>query len=161
MKLMTGKIKIIEMGNESKRNPEKSNAPFYGVLAGAGLLFFYIGILTLFENFGFALSNFKSLWYWVIPLAVGFGAQVGLYTSIKHHAMLNAEVAASGGISGGSMIACCSHFVLNAIPFIGLSGLSVFLMTNQKWFFGIGIIANLMGIVILLKNKIKMKGGIL
>lgn len=153
--------KKIKIENRNKKNAKRSNALFYGILAGAGLLLFYIGILTLFENFGFALSNFKSLWYWIVPLAGGFGAQIGLYSSIRHYTLLNAEVAASGGISGGSMLACCSHFVLNAIPLVGLSGLSVFLMTNQKWFFGIGIIANVIGIFILLKNKIKMKGGLL
>ena len=144
---------------QQKRNIENNNSIFYWILAGAGLLFLYIGVLTLFESFGFALSNFRALWYWLIPLAAGFGIQIGLYFSIKHNTKLNAEFAASGGLSGGSMIACCSHFVLNAMPILGLSGLAALSMAYQKWFFGVGIVANIMGISILFNHKRKMKGG--
>ena len=141
----------------------KNNTLFIGFLAGTALLFFYIGVLTLFENFNFAISSFRNLWYWIILLAAGFGAQIGLYSSIIHTAKLNAEVSASGGISGGSMVACCSHFILNATPILGLSGLATFLMAYQKWFFGVGIISNVIGIFILLNHRKKMrltlKGG--
>ncbi len=139
---------------------KKSNAVFYGVLAGAGILFFYIIVLTIFQGFGFAISEFRQLWYWIIPLALGFGIQIGLYSSILHTATINAEIAATGGVSGGSMIACCSHFLLNLLPIVGISGLTAFLMAYQKWFFGIGILANAAGIMMLFNHKKKMKGGI-
>ena len=133
------------------------NSVLYGFLAGAGLLFFYLSVLTLFENFDFALSNLRSLWYWLVSLAVGFGMQIGLYSSIKHNAVINSEIASTGTISGGSMVACCSHFILNIIPVIGFSGLATFLMSYQKLFFGIGIISNAIGIGILLNHKRKCK----
>ena len=136
---------------------KKDNSILYGLLAGTALLFFYIGVLTLFENFNFAIANLRSLWYWILPLAVGFGTQIGLYSSIMHTTKLNAEIGASGGISGGSMVACCSHFILNALPILGLSGLATFLMAYQKVFFSVGIISNLIGIGILLNHKRKMK----
>mgnify|MGYP001591681564 CR=1 FL=1 len=145
--------------NEIKNTNKKSNAVFYGILAGAGILFFYIAILTIFQDFNFAISEFRKLWYFIIPLAIGFGTQIGLYASILHTATLNAEIAASGGVSGGSMVACCTHFVLNAIPLLGFSGLAAFLMAYQKWFFGLGILSNLVGITILVNHKNKMKGG--
>lgn len=142
---------------------KEDNSILYGLLAGVGLLFFYIGILSLFENFNFAIASFRGLWYWLVPLAAGFGTQIGLYSSIKHSALINSEIAGTGGISGGSMIACCSHFLLNVIPIIGFSGLATFLMTYQKLFFGIGIVSNLIGISILLNHKrkmnLRMKGG--
>ena len=137
----------------------RNKSVFYGLLAGTALLFFYIGILTLFENFNFAVANFRSLWYWIIPLSIGFGTQIGLYASIMHTAKINAEVSASGGVSGGSMIACCAHFILNAIPILGLSGLATFLMAYQKVFFSVGIVSNVVGISILLNHRKKMKGG--
>ena len=112
---------------------KEDNSILYGLLAGTALLFFYIGVLTLFENFNFAISNFRSLWYFLVPLAVGFGMQIGLYSSIMHTAKINAEVSVSGGISGSSMIACCTHFILNTIPILGFSGLAIFLMAYQKW----------------------------
>ncbi len=140
---------------------KKDNSIFYGVLAGAGILFFYISILTIFSGFDFAISQFRILWYWLVPLAAGFGTQIGLYTSIVHTSKLNAEIAASGTISGGSMIACCTHFILNAIPIFGLSGLAALLMIYQKWFFAIGIVANIFGILVLVNHKRKMKTNFL
>ena len=80
----------------------------YGILAGLGILAFYIFVLTLFQSYGFALYEFKRLWIWLVPLAAGFGTQIGLYTSIKQDAAMNRGIAASGTISGGSMLVCCT-----------------------------------------------------
>ena len=134
----------------------------YGILSGVGILAFYISVLTIFQSYGFALSEFKRLWIWLVPLAIGFGTQIGLYTSIKHDAIVNRGMATSGTISGGSMVACCSHYLLNIIPLIGITGLSAFtsfLMTYQKAFFSIGIASSIVGITMMLNNKRKMKGG--
>ncbi|MEK6895252.1 MAG: hypothetical protein AABX48_01920 [Nanoarchaeota archaeon] len=136
---------------------------FYGMLGGIGILAFYISVLTIFQSYGFALYEFKRLWFWLVPLAVGFGTQIGLYTSIKYDATIKAGAATSGTISGGSMVACCSHYLLNIIPIIGITGLSVFtsfLMTYQKAFFSIGIASSIMGIAFMLNHKRKMKGGL-
>lgn len=133
----------------------------YGIIAGAGILLFYISILTIFQSYGFALSEFKRLWPWLVPLAIGFGTQIGLYASIKHDATINTGAATSGTISGGSMIACCSHYLLNIIPFIGITGLTAFtsfLMTYQKALFTIGIASSIIGIGLMLNHKRKMKG---
>ena len=153
----------------NKRINEKagksSNAVLYGIIAGLALLLFYLTVLSLFQNFQFALSNLRSLWYFILPLAVGFGTQIGLYFSIKHTATVNATIAGSGGVSAGSMIACCSHFLLNLIPIAGFSGAAVFLMAYQKWFLALGITANVIGIYLMLRhrnkmiNMKKMKGG--
>ncbi|MBS3092657.1 hypothetical protein J4466_04525 [Candidatus Pacearchaeota archaeon] len=132
----------------------------YGILAGIGILLFYISVLTIFQSYGFALSEFRRLWLWIVPLALGFGMQIGLYTSIKHDAAINTGMAASGGVSGGSMIACCSHYLLNIIPLIGITGLSAFtsfLMAYQKAFFSIGIASSILGIILMLNHKSKMK----
>lgn len=137
-------------------------ALIYGILSGLGILAFYISILTIFQSYGFALYEFKRLWVWLVPLAVGFGTQIGLYASIKHDAAVNGGMAASGTISGGSMVACCSHYLLSIIPIIGITGLSaltLFLMTYQKAFFSIGILSSIVGIGLMLNHKKKMKGG--
>ncbi len=134
----------------------------YGILSGVGILAFYISVLTIFQSYGFALSEFKRLWIWLVPLAIGFGTQIGLYTSIKHDAIVNRGMATSGTISGGSMVACCSHYLLNIIPLIGITGLSAFtsfLMTYQKAFFSIGIASSIIGIVFMLNHKKNMEGG--
>jgi len=136
-----------------------TNAILYGFLAGIGLLAFYILIVSLFQDLELAFLNLRILWYLIFPLVIGFGIQVGLYFSIRHDAYTTTSVATSGGVSAGSMIACCSHFILNLIPLAGFSALSLFLVKYQKSFLEFGIIANVLGIIFLLNHKKKMKGG--
>ncbi len=137
----------------------KEKSILWGFLAGLGLIGFYIGIISIFQGIDFALINLRSLWYLIFPLVIGFGIQIGLYTSIKHHAKLTGAVAGTGAISGGSMIACCSHFLLNIIPIAGASGLAIFLVQYQPWFLVFGILANVVGITLMVRHKNKMKGG--
>lgn len=138
---------------------KKDNSILYGLLAGLGLLLFYLGVVSIFQRVEFAFLNLRNLWYLIFPLAIGFGTQIGLYTSIKHTAALTGTVAGTGGISAGSMVACCSHFLLNIIPVVGLSGIALILMKYQPVFLGIGIASNVVGISLLLNHKRKMKGG--
>ncbi|MDP2672549.1 MAG: hypothetical protein Q8O84_01935 [Nanoarchaeota archaeon] len=136
---------------------KKDNSILYGLLAGLGLLIFYLGVLSIFQGIDFAFLNLRSLWYFIFPLAIGFGIQIGLYTSIKHTATMTGTIAGTGGVSAGSMVACCSHFLLNIIPIAGISGISLILMSYQKWFLGIGIIANIIGIIFMLNHRNKMR----
>ena len=134
----------------------------YGIGAGFGILLFYIFVLTIFQSYGFALYEFKRLWLWLVPLAIGFGTQIGLYASLQHNPSIKAGAATSGTISGGSMVACCSHYLLSVIPIIGITGLTSFtsfLMTYQKAFFSIGILSSIVGIMLMLNLFFKMKGG--
>jgi hypothetical protein len=140
----------------------KDNSIIYGLLSGLGLLLFYLTIVSIFQGIEFAFLNLRSLWYLIFPLAIGFGTQIGLYISIKHTAAMTGTVAGTGGIAGGSMVACCSHFLFNIIPFLGLSGVAIILMKYQSAFLSIGILSNIIGIGIMLKHKRKMrplKGG--
>ena len=134
----------------------------YGVLAGLGILAFYISVLTIFQSSGFALYEFKRLWVWLVPLSIGFGTQIGLYVSMKHDASVNNGMAASGTISGGSMVACCSHYLLSVIPIIGITGLTAFtsfLMNYQKAFFSIGIVSSIIGISLMINHKRNINGA--
>src|SRR3989344_1623805 len=136
----------------------RNNSVLYGVLSGIGLLLFYLTIVSIFQWVEFAFLNLRSMWYLIFPLAIGFGVQIGLYTSIKYTAQMTGTVAATGAISGGSMVACCSHFLLQVIPFIGISGLAVTLTKYQARFLAIGILSNIIGITLLIRHKNKMKG---
>src|SRR3989344_3930307 len=137
----------------------KDNSVLYGILSGLGLLIFYLSFVSIFQGIDFAFLNLRNLWYLIFPLVIGFGMQIGLYFSIKHTAQLTGTVVGTGTVSGGSMIACCSHFLLQAIPFAGIAGLSLFLVKYQTWFLIIGIISNIFGITVMLKHRRKMKGG--
>ncbi|MEK6829976.1 MAG: hypothetical protein AABY15_07710 [Nanoarchaeota archaeon] len=135
----------------------KNNSVLYGLLAGLGLLMFYLTVVSIFQGIEFAFLNLRSLWYLILPLAGGFGTQVGLYASIKHTAALTGTVAGTGTVSAGSMVACCSHFLLNVIPIVGFSGAALFLARYQPEFLGLGILSNIVGIGIMLNHKRKMK----
>lgn len=138
---------------------QKEKSILIGLFASIGLLVFYLSVVSIFQGIGFAFMNLRSLWYLIFPLIIGFGTQIGLYTSIKHTAKLTGMATSSGAISGGSMVACCSHFLLNIIPLAGAGGLAIFVMKYQPAFLGIGILANFTGIGFMLNHKKKMKGG--
>ncbi len=142
----------------------KDKSILWGIIASLLLLGFFIFITSLFQGIEFAFLNLRKLGYLIFPLVIGFGVQIGLWNSIRHDALVNGTAAGSAGISGGAMVACCSHFLINIIPIAGASGIALFLTAYQKWFLGAGILANVLGIGLMLKHKKgmmrnKMKGG--
>jgi len=124
---------------------------FSAGLAGALLLLvFYFSLLTLVQSFSHAVEQFRYLWYWILLLAFGFGIQAALYTYVRNEASASASVAASGGVSGMSMVACCAHHLTDILPVLGLSALSIFLTRYQTFFIVIGVLSNLNGIIYML-----------
>jgi len=96
----------------------------------------------------------------MLPLILGFGIQVGLFVYIKdYHKHLGTEKATLGvsaGVSGGAMIACCTHHFVEIFALIGIAGASIFFVKYQTTFLLIGIGANIFGIIYMLNelNKI-------
>ncbi len=128
-----------------------------GVGAAALLLFVYIGIITLAEGIEHALDQTATLWYWVVALAGGFGIQAGLFSFIRQglrerKASATASVATSGGVSAGSMVACCAHHLTDVLPLLGMAGLAAFLANYQVLFIIIGVLSNIIGITIMLET---------
>ena len=126
---------------------------FFGFLAGFSLLILYFFILTLANSFSHAISQFSEMWYWILILAAGFGLQVGLYTFIREKLKTAPAgvLAASGGVSTGSMIVCCLHHLVDVLPILGLAAIAVFLIQYQVFFIVFGILTNLIGISIMLE----------
>lgn len=128
-----------------------------GVGAGLLLLPVYFGIITLVQDARHAFDQFVGLWYWLIALAIGFGVQVGLFSFIRQelharHKAATASVAASGGVSAGSMVACCAHHLSEVLPFLGLAGLASFLVNYQVFFLFVGVLSNVVGITFMLET---------
>jgi len=136
-----------------------------GFIAGFALLILYFLILSLANSFGHAREQFSQMWYWILLLLVGFGIQVGLYSFIreKFKTVPGRVLATSGGISTGSMIACCLHHLVDVLPIMGLAALSLFLIKYQVLFLVVGILSNLIGIAIMLEiiQKNNLDGGFL
>lgn len=140
-----------------------------GFAASLSLLVVYFGILSVANSFSHALEQFWQMWYWILLLVAGFGLQVGLYfyirTSFRLRQIANptVAVAASGGISTGSMVICCLHHLVDVLPLMGLAAAAVFLTQYQIFFLVLGILSNLIGITIMLEiiQKNKLSEGFL
>lgn len=136
-----------------------SRSVLWGTFATISLFGFYFLVVSTVQNVSFTLLNLRTYWYLILPLLFGFGLQVGLFVSIQRTVALTGAVVGSGGFSAGSMVACCSHFLLSFVPFFGISGLAPFLIQYQPWFLGFGIFSNLIGIALLLRHQQNVKGG--
>ncbi|MFQ6119594.1 MAG: hypothetical protein ACE5KE_06885 [Methanosarcinales archaeon] len=140
-----------------------------GIIAGLILLAIYFTILSIANSFSHATEQFIEMWYWISALVIGFGIQVGLYSYIrtsihtKNMSGATTEVATAGGISTGSMIACCAHHLTDILPILGLSAAFVLLAEYQVFFIILGILSNLVGITMMLgiiqKHELHKKRG--
>jgi len=119
-----------------------------GLIASSSLLAFYLIVSSLLGGFSFAIENFVRLWYWMIPLVVGFGIQIGMFFYVKDamHAKAAGQAAASTGISAGSMVACCAHHIADIAPFLGITALGLLLTKYQSTLLLIGVLSNILGI---------------
>jgi Cu+-exporting ATPase len=122
-----------------------------GTLALLVMLGVYFGVLTLVSGWGFTVSQFGQFWYYVLPLALGFGIQMGLYVYLRqrlaHHHTGGKMVVASGATSTGAMLACCTHYLANILPVIGAAGAITLVAQYQVELFWVGLAFNLAGIV--------------
>lgn len=131
----------------------------YGLLGSFVLLFLYFLILILLSSLSNTIQQFISIWYWIIILSIGFGIQIALFTYVHGFVKIKSiensmkgTVVATGSISTASMVACCLHRVTDVLPFIGLVGVSIFLIKYQTFFLLLGVLSNLIGITIMLKT---------
>lgn len=133
----------------------KSKSILIGLTASIGLLGFYFAVTGWASGLDFAVNQFIALWYWVIPLTIGFGAQAGLFAFIKFKQKECAAsgMAASGATSGLAMVACCAHRLVDIVPFLGATVLAAYLARYQTYLLALGLAANGAGIIYLLRIK--------
>ena len=121
-----------------------------GVLAAAALLAVYFGALTLVSGWNFKLTQFTEFWYYIVPLAAGFGVQVAIYLKLRQVIGRSKDsgtvVAASGTTSTAAMVSCCAHYLVNVAPVLGATGLVAFVAQFQVELFWVGLLFNLAGI---------------
>lgn len=122
-----------------------------GTLALLAMLGVYFGVLTLVSGWDFTISQFGQFWYYVLPLALGFGIQMGLYVYLRqvlsHHHAAGKMVAASGTTSTAAMISCCAHYLANVLPIVGAAGAVTLIAQYQVELFWIGLAFNAGGII--------------
>ena len=122
----------------------------FGLGAFGALLALYFGILALVSGWSFTLEQFGEFWYYVVPLAAGFGLQVALFLKLREVVRrareAGAVIAASGTTSTAAMISCCAHYLANVAPVIGATGLVAFVAHFQVELFWVGLAFNAAGI---------------
>lgn len=126
-----------------------------GIVASISLLLVYAVTLGLLQGFEHTIEQTTEIWYWLLLLSLGFGIQIGLFSFLKRKlkerkTAETASAATSGTVSVGSMVACCAHHLTEVLPLIGLSSLTIFLAKYQTFFMVTGIVANIIGITIML-----------
>lgn len=123
-----------------------------GLLGIAGLLAFYLGVITLAQGWGHAVQQLVEDRWFIAAIGLGFGAQVGLFVHLRaiHARAAAGGMAASTGTSGAAMLACCAHHLADVLPIVGLSGAAVLLNTYKTPLLWIGIVMNLAGTLYLI-----------
>ncbi len=111
--------------NSSSLKPEISR----GLIAALALVAFYFLLIGLISrSWQHSLELLAQDRFYVGAIAIGFGAQVGLFSYIRrlrHHIRCRGAgtVMVSGtGTSTVSMVACCLHHVGDFLPVLGVSG---------------------------------------
>jgi len=122
----------------------------FGALAFGLLLAAYFGAVSLVSGWRFTLDQFSEFWFYIVPLAAGFGVQVALYVKLRDVVRrgmgTGSMVAASGTTSTAAMISCCAHYLANVAPVLGATGLVSFAAQYQVEFFWVGLAFNAAGI---------------
>jgi P-type Cu+ transporter len=122
----------------------------FGALAFGLLLAAYFGAVSLVSGWRFTLSQFSEFWYYIVPLAAGFGVQVGLFVKLRELLRpgrgAGSVVAASGTTSTAAMISCCAHYLANIAPVLGATGLVTIAGQYQVELFWVGLAFNAAGI---------------
>ena len=134
-----------------------------GLLATFALLIIYFTIVTLISGWGFAQSQFREFWFFIITLAIGFGIQVGLFTYLKNAIKQNTSprvLAISGTTSTVAMVSCCTHYLVNILPILGAVGIITVISSYQVQLFWVGLIFNLLGISYLANRAYRFTRGI-
>ncbi len=128
-------------------------------LAGAVFLTaLYFGIVSWAESPQHALELFWEERWIVIPIILGFGVQIALYTILRKRLFVpvmntgstGALTGASGTTSTLAMVACCAHHVADVLPILGLTAAATFLANYQTTFMLVGLGTTLVGITVML-----------
>ncbi len=119
-----------------------------GSLASLSLLALYALTMTALSGFEAATQQFAALWFLYVPLAIGFGIQVALFSKLKQLMRQKAQGAlVAGGTSAGvGMLACCAHHATDVLPILGLSAAAALIGQYQKPILIVSLLINAAGI---------------
>ncbi len=135
-----------------------------GIVAAFAMFGVYVLILTAFQDFSHAMQQARQDWLWVSLVALGFGAQIGLYTYLRMLVSAAKAIGATAATGAGTttstlgMVACCAHHLTDLAPLVALTGASslsgaVAFFNEWKYaFIAFGLVVNAIGIVITIRT---------
>ena len=129
-----------------------------GIAGAVFLTGLYFGIVSFAESPQHAVDLFWEERWIVIPIILGFGVQMALYTILKKRLFIPlSNVSPSGALTGAggatstvAMVACCAHHVTDVLPILGLTAAATFLAEYQTAFMLVGLGTTFLGIVLML-----------
>jgi len=129
-----------------------------GLLGSTLLTGLYFGIVSWAESAQHAIDLFWEDRWIVIPIILGFGVQMALYTILKKRLFAPTNsIGPSGALTGAggatstiAMVACCAHHVTDVLPILGLTAAATFLAKYQTAFMLVGLGTTLIGIGVML-----------
>jgi Cu+-exporting ATPase len=131
----------------------------WGAGAVFALLAVYFGTLARVSGWEFTRGEFGRYWYFILPLAAGFGAQVALFARLRTLAGRSGDsgtvVAASGTTSTAAMVSCCAHYLVNVAPVLGATGLVAFAAQFQVELFWVGLAFSAGGVAFVWNRIVK------
>ncbi|HLO17666.1 MAG TPA: hypothetical protein VK206_22740 [Anaerolineales bacterium] len=129
------------------------------IVAALALVALYLSVLSIAKPPAEAFHLFWQNRLMLLPIALGFAFQVGLYiwlTRGLHRPVPipagKVTTTAGGGSSATAMIACCAPVLINALPLLGFSALTTFLAKWQMPFIATSLLANAVGITVMIIN---------
>ena len=128
-----------------------------GILGAWGLFTLYLAVVTVAQGWQHAVELFRQDAWLVIPIMLGFGVEVGLYTHLRGVLRRGSRqskmmMGAGGTTSTAAMVACCAHHVADLLPLLGLSAAASFLAAYKIPFMLIGLAMNLIGIIVIVRT---------
>ncbi|MFH0714881.1 MAG: hypothetical protein V1847_03825 [Candidatus Diapherotrites archaeon] len=126
---------------------------FHGILAGLLLLTAYVGLLYGLNGSAHVLEQFRDFGILIAVIVVGFGFQVGLFSYARSELkakQARAQLAATGSVSGGTMIACCLHHVTEILPLVGATAFGLALAEYTFQFLFVGALSAIVGALAML-----------
>lgn len=157
--LYTNLAKSLSNENPQVTNKRSIKTSFIirSLLGSVALLTLYMTILVLGNSWEHAVQQVVDWWPWVSVQTIGFGIQVGLFLHIREINKMgdwrgpSSSIALGGGMSAGSMVACCLHHVTDILPIVGFSAATLFLTQYQSVFMTLGVLSNIVGLLFMVE----------
>jgi hypothetical protein len=130
---------------------------FTGLLGALFITAIYFGLVSWAESPQHAIDLLWQERWLVVPIIMGFGIQVSLYTVLKKRLFAPTVGSAPSGVitgAGGAtstvaMVACCAHHVTDVLPILGMTAAATFLASYQTTFLLVGLSVTWIGIAIM------------